>query len=328
MPLLLVPVLYQTASAQSENPAETVALFDTVRWTWSAQAGETKVVNCAANKGFYGVCWGDGDLTGYDIADSMAIIHRYKNKGEYEVMLFGIVITVITEDLGGGVTLKMRKVEGGTFSMGATSEQGSDAYNDEKPVHTVTLDGFYMGETEITQAQWRAVMGTNPSSFNKGDNYPVENVSWDEAVQFCEKLSQKTGRNYVLPTEAQWEYAARGGKYSKGTKYAGSNTINEVAWYTGNSNNTTHPVAQKEPNELGLYDMSGNVDEWCLDRYGSYSSSDATNPTGPGPSAGSARVERGGNWLEGARYCRVSYRYNYSPGYRGSYLGFRVVCLP
>ena len=231
-----------------------------------------------------------------------------------------------TEDLGGGVTLKMRKVEGGTFYMGATSEQGSDALDNEKPVHTVTLEGFYMGETEITQAQWYAVMGMNPSSFNKGDNYPVENVSWNEAVLFCEMLSQKTGRNYVLPTEAQWEYAARGGKYSKGTKYAGSNTINEVAWYTGNSNSTTHPVAQKEPNELGLYDMSGNVWEWCLDWYGSYSSSSATNPTGP--STGSYRVLRGGSCYFDAVYCRVSNRYNEGPNYRYYGYGFRVVVLP
>ncbi|MCH5243294.1 MAG: formylglycine-generating enzyme family protein [Lentimicrobiaceae bacterium] len=242
-----------------------------------------------------------------------------------------------TDDLGGGVTLKMRKVEGGTFSMGATSEQGSDAYDREKPVHTVTLDGFYMGETEITQAQWYAVMGTtleqqrdkaNPSFslYGKGDNYPMYYVSWEEAQAFCAKLSEMTGRNYVLPTEAQWEYAARGGKYSKGTKYAGSNTINEVAWYTGNSNSLNHPVAQKESNELGLYDMSGNVSEWCLDRYGSYSSSSATNPTGP--SAGSDRVSRGGSWYGGAVSCRVSYRNYDSPGNRYSNFGFRVVVLP
>ena len=230
------------------------------------------------------------------------------------------------EDLGGGVSMKMKPVQGGTFQMGATSEQGSDAESDEKPVHSVTLDGFHIGETEVTQAQWKAVMGTNPSNW-KGDDLPVEQVSWNEAVQFCEKLSQMTGKTYRLPTEAEWEYAARGGQQADGTKYAGSSTIGDVAWYTSNSGSKTHPVGQKQPNALGLYDMSGNVYEWCSDWYSSnyYSSSPSVNPQGP--SSGSGRVCRGGSWSYGdAQGCRVSNRAYSAPDGRDGNLGFRVVC--
>ena len=222
-----------------------------------------------------------------------------------------------------GLNIKMVYVEGGTFQMGATSEQGSDAESDEKPVHSVTLDSYYIAETEVTQAQWRAIMGNNPSSYS-GDNRPVESVSWFEAQTFCEKLSAMTGKKYVLPTEAQWEYAARGGNKSKGYTYSGSNDINSVAKY--NSSDGHNNVKSKQPNELGIYDMSGNVWEWCSDWYGSYSSSSQTNPTGP--SSGSYRVLRGGGWYYYAKYCRVSYRNNSNPSYRYDYYGFRVVCLP
>ena len=224
------------------------------------------------------------------------------------------------------LNMKMVWVEGGTFQMGATLEQGSDADSDEKPVHTVTLASYYIAECEVTQAQWRAVMGKNPSYFTGDDSRPVECVSWHEATQFCEKLSQLTGKKYVLPTEAQWEYAARGGKYSRGYKYSGSNDVSAVAWYDGNSGSKTHPVKQKAPNELGLYDMSGNVWEWCSDWFGDYSSSSQTNPTGP--SSGSSRVLRGGGLDGNAGYCRVPYRSNSHPSDRGYDCGFRVVCLP
>ena len=157
-----------------------------------------------------------------------------------------------------GVSFTMKLVEGGTFQMGATSEQGSDAYNSEKPVHSVTLSNYYLGETEVTQALWNAVMGSNPSYF-EGDALPVEQVAWNDCQEFIRKLNQKTGKNFRLPTEAEWEYAARGGKKSNGYKYAGSNDIGSVAWYTNNSDSKTHPVKGKSPNELGLYDMSGNV---------------------------------------------------------------------
>lgn len=214
-------------------------------------------------------------------------------------------------------------VEGGTFTMGATSEQGSDAYSDERPTHSVTVSDFYIGKYEVTQAQWRAVMGSNPSYFT-GDNLPVEQVSWDDIQEFITKLNTMTGKTFRLPTEAEWEYAARGGDKSKGYKYSGSNTLDNVAWYTNNSSSKTHPVGQKQPNELGLYDMSGNVWEWCQDWYGSYSSSSQTNPTGP--SSGSRRVLRGGSCYNFARDCRVSYRGSGDPDDRYNLNGFRLVC--
>ena len=186
-----------------------------------------------------------------------------------------------------GVEFKMIKVEGGTFSMGGR-------YDDEKPVHSVTLSDYYIGETEVTQELWVAVMGSNPSEF-KGDNRrPVESVSWYDCQEFIKKLNQLTGKEFRLPTEAEWEYAARGGKYSRGYKYSGSNNADEVAWYSSNSGSKTHSVKTKKANELGLYDMSGNVEEWCNDWYGDYQSYSQTNPTGP--SKGEYRVLRGGNW--------------------------------
>ncbi len=225
-----------------------------------------------------------------------------------------------------GLNMKMIYVEGGTFQMGATSEQGGDAYDDEKPVHSVTLDSYYIAECEVTQAQWYYVMGSYPSYYS-GEDRPVESVSWERAQEFCRKLSEITGKNYTLPTEAQWEYAARGGNKSEGYKYSGSNTRGDVAWYYGNSSSQTHVVKQKQPNELGIYDMSGNVYEWCSDWYdGSYySSSSQYNPTGP--SSGSNRVRRGGDWDNNVN-CRVSYRSLESPSQRDRYTGFRVVCLP
>ena len=220
-----------------------------------------------------------------------------------------------------GVSFKMIAVAGGTFTMGATAEQGSDASDVEKPAHKVTLSNFSIGQTEVTQALWEAVMGSNPSSF-KGTKLPVEEVSWNDCQTFIAKLNQLTGRHFRLPTEAEWECAARGGKQSKGYKYAGSNTLGDVAWYDGNSSSKTHDVATKQPNELGLYDMSGNVWEWCQDWYGSYSSSSQTNPTGS--TSGSYRVIRGGSWDFHSRYCRVSYRDNGSPDLRFVSLGLRV----
>ncbi|MDD6817266.1 MAG: formylglycine-generating enzyme family protein [Prevotellaceae bacterium] len=220
-----------------------------------------------------------------------------------------------------GVTFTMVAVEGGTFMMGATSEQGSDVGSDEKPVHQVTLSSYYIGQTEVTQALWEAVMGNNPSGF-KGDNIPVEWVSWDDCQDFVIKLNQLTGKRFRLPTEAEWEYACRGGKKSRGYKYSGSNTIEDVAWYKSNSSDETHPVATKSPNELGIYDMSGNVWEWCQDWYGSYSSAAQTNPTGA--SSGSCRVGRGGSWGHYAEGCRSSNRNYNTPGYRYSRLGLRL----
>ncbi len=220
-----------------------------------------------------------------------------------------------------GVSFKMIRVEGGTFTMGATSEQGSGADDDEKPAHRVTLSSYYIGETEVTQALWEAVMGSNPSLVSKGTNRPVESVSWDDCKTFISKLNAITGKAFRLPSEAEWEFAARGGNKSKGYKYSGSNTLGNVAWYFDNCGET-HDVKTKSPNELGLYDMSGNVSEWCQDWYGDYSSSSQTNPTGP--SSGSLRVIRGGGWFDDATYCCVALRYYGAPTLAYYYLGFRL----
>jgi formylglycine-generating enzyme required for sulfatase activity len=215
----------------------------------------------------------------------------------------------------------MVHVEGGTFTMGATSEQGSDAFKDEKPAHQVTLSSFSIGKYEVTQEEWQAVMGGDPSSF-KGSKRPVESVSWNDCQEFIRKLNTMTGKRFRLPTEAEWEYAARGGNKSIGYKYAGSDNLDRVAWYDKNSGSKTHDVGQKSPNELGVYDMSGNVWEWCADWYGSYSSNSQTNPSGP--SSGSYRVYRGCSWGSNARYCWVSRRDNRSPGYSFNSLGLRL----
>ena len=219
-----------------------------------------------------------------------------------------------------GVSFEMVAVKGGTFTMGCTSEQ-SDCDDDEKPAHSVTLSDYYIGKFEVTQKLWKAVMGSNPSNW-KGDDLPVESVSWNDVQDFIRKLNQQTGQNFRLPTEAEWEYAARGGNKSKGYKYSGSNTFGNVAWYYDNSGSKTHQVGTKSPNELGIYDMSGNVWEWCQDLYGSYRSGSQTNPTGP--SSGSNRMFRGGSWNGRAGYCRVSYRDNRGPGGRNVSIGFRL----
>ncbi|MCQ2313870.1 MAG: formylglycine-generating enzyme family protein [Bacteroidales bacterium] len=236
-----------------------------------------------------------------------------------------------------GVSFEMIAVDGGTFTMGGTSEQGSDAESDET-THSVTLGDYYIGKFEVTQELWEAVMGSNPSYF-KGSNLPVEQVSWDDCQTFIRKLNSLTGANFRLPTEAEWEYAARGGNRSKGYKYSGSNNISDVAWFWENSgdrvlsgvwdydeiknnNCRTHSVGTKSPNELGIYDMSGNVWEWCQDWYGSYSSGSQTNPQGP--SSASNRVIRGGSWYNDAGSCRVSYRDYFTPDDRDNDLGLRL----
>ena len=221
----------------------------------------------------------------------------------------------------GGVEFVMKPVEGGTFTMGATSEQQNPDF-DEKPTYQVTLSSYYIGETEVTQALWAAVMGNNPSHF-KGDNNPVEQVSWDDCLDFITKLNSLTGKKFRLPTEAEWEYAARGGNKSMGYQYSGSNNLDDVAWYTNNSYSETHIVKTKQPNELGIYDMSGNVWEWCQDWYGDYSSSSQTNPQGP--STGSGRVHRGGSWDIFAWGCRSALRSGTEPDARNMYLGLRLV---
>lgn len=247
-------------------------------------------------------------------------------------------------------------VKGGNFTMGCTSEQGSDCYDSEKPAHQVNLRDFYLSKYEVTVQEfeafidasnyrtdadkegnsyiwswdrwepkngvnWRCDVAGNLRP-NNDYNHPVIHVSWNDAVAYCNWLAQTTGKKYRLPTEAEWEYAARGGNQSQKFKYAGSNNFDDVAWHTNNSGNETHAVGLKRANELGLYDLSGNVQEWCQDWYGDYSSSTQTNPTGAG--SGSYRVYRGSSWNDGGRTCRVSYRYRLSPTFRNRYVGFRL----
>ena len=212
-------------------------------------------------------------------------------------------------------------VEGGTFTMGCSAEQIDDCFGSERPAHQVTVSSFYIGKYEVTQAQWESVMGSNPSD-NKGPNLHVTNVSWNDVQDFIIKMNAQTGKQYRLPTEAEWEFAARGGNKSKGYKYSGSNTIDDVAWYDTNSGNRIHSVGSKQANELGIYDMSGNVWEWCNDWYGVYTDETKTNPTGP--SFGSDRVIRGGSWSSYAEYCCVVSRFYIYPDNRNFILGFRL----
>lgn len=204
-----------------------------------------------------------------------------------------------------GVSFIMIKIEGGDFTMGSTQEQVNDAYEWESPSHLVTLSDYMIGETPVTQALWQAIMGSNPSNFSGLQN-PVENVSWDDCQIFIEKLNKITNRNFRLPTEAEWEFAARGGNKSKGYKFAGSNILSSVAWYEENSDATTHPVKQKIPNELGLYDMNGNVQEWCWDKFKLYN--DIMHEEMIGAFAKSYAL-RGGSWSADVRECRVSSRF-------------------
>jgi len=246
-------------------------------------------------------------------------------------------ITVTTKDGGMTATCSVTAryswepvmvfVEPGTFTMGCPDDEDFDG---ALPAHQVTLtSGYYIGKYEITQAQWKAVMGSNPSHF-RGDNLPVEYVHWDDVQKFLAKLNELTGKKYRLPTEAEWEFACRGGKHSAHYKYSGSNNIYDVAWcgaYSGgNSGETTHPVGTRQPNELGIYDMSGNVWEWCQDWYGAYTEEPQTDPQGP--ATGINRVARGGGWYTVAEYCHVSNRFIGDPDFRDNSLGFRVALSP
>jgi formylglycine-generating enzyme required for sulfatase activity len=237
----------------------------------------------------------------------------------------------------------MVHVPGGRFKM------GSNDYDNEKPIHDVELKEFWIGKYLVTVGEYLRFADDTKSHFpvwlerdneynvetgskdyykslgfsRSADNFPIVGVSWEDARIYCEWLSNKTGKRYRLPTEAEWEYAARGGHKSKHYKYSGSNSIKEVAWYAENGSSKPQPVGKKKANELGLFDMSGNVWEWCGDWYGEYPSEPQINPTGPG--SGSSRVYRGGSWHDYADYCRVSHRFHHTPGRRNSYLGFRIV---
>ena len=229
---------------------------------------------------------------------------------------------------------EMVLVEGGTFTMGCTD---GECESNEFPTRKVTLSSFKMAKYPVTQKQWIVIMGRTITEqaalagqanlYGAGDNYPIHYVSWSDAQEFIQKLNASTGKNYRLPTEAEWEYAARGGEESKGYKYSGGNDIDTIAWYYNNSGQTKS-VGTKAPNELGIYDMSGNVYEWCSDWYGPdyQTNSPQNNPIGP--ATGSNRVLRGGSWSAGASACRVSYRISNTPNFRKNDYGFRLVLVP
>ena len=229
-----------------------------------------------------------------------------------------------------GCSFNMVSIEGGTFTMGATITDGEED-GDELPVQQVTLSNYTIGETEVTQGLWRAVMGNLPATFD-GDNHPMKDVSWEDCQQFIAKLNELTGRHFHLPTEAQWEYAARGGKQSKNYKYAGSNDIFAVAWHAANTWDQgkdspafgNHAVGTLQANELGLYDMSGNVWEWCQDSYARYDGTPKTNPSGPANAKNAYRVNRGGSWDYIASSARISNRRNRTVDFRNFNLGLRL----
>ncbi len=285
----------------------------------------------------YGDVNGDGHVSSVDIT----ALYNYLLNGDNSELVNGDVdgdghissvdVTAVYNVLLGltqseneftvnGVTFKMVPVQGGTFMMGATADEFY--YDWEVPRHQVTLNSFSIGQTEVTQELWQAVMGSNMSYFTGDDNLPVDNVSWYDCQEFISKLNQITGKNFRLPTDAEWEYAARGGKNSQGFEYAGSSNIDDVAWYYNNSSLRSHPVATKQPNELGIYDMCGNMYEWCQDWFSSYSADAQTNPTGP--VSGTNRVTRGGCWHDFDWDCRVSHRYRGMPDSHDQYCGFRL----
>jgi len=211
-------------------------------------------------------------------------------------------------------------VQGGSFDMGSNDEAA-----DRKPAHTVTLKDFKMGRYEVTEAQWNAVMGNNPSSYEYCSDCPVVNVSWNEIQEFIQKLNAMTGKVFRLPTEAEWEYAARGGQATRGKKLSGKARPQTIAWYEANSKNHIHKIGRKQPNELDLYDMSGNAEEWCADWYGKdyYTKHDTNNPTGP--DGGNSRVVRGGSWESTLSELTVTRRAAYLPDTKSGSLGFRLV---
>lgn len=228
--------------------------------------------------------------------------------------------TEITIEIN-GVAIPMKLIPGGTFTMGGSLE-GIDYKDNELPAHSMKVESFYVSEYEVTQRLWTAVMGTNPSEFI-GEQNPVESVSWYDCVEFTKKLSSLTGRTFRLPTEVEWEYAAKGGANQENYEFAGSNHIGDVAWAASNSGKTTHPVGQKNCNGCGLYDMSGNVYEWCSSWYAPYTVETMNNPLGP--NSGEDKVFRGGSWKYSDTYCRVTYRPHTKPNGRYNNLGLRLV---
>ena len=266
--------------------------------TININEGETASVNATMNKG----------------ANNAAEQQQAINMPREEIASLRKTFTV------GNISFNMIRVDGGTFMMGATSEQKNSSDN-EKPEHQVSLSTYYIGETEVTQQLWQVVMGKSPSHFIGGQR-PVEQVSWKDCQKFIEKLNKKTGLKFRLPTEAEWEFAARGGNRSQGYRYSGSNNLNDVAWVDDNCGGMTHNVKTKQANELGIYDMSGNVWEWCQDRYGFYNSASQNNPIGP--SSGAGRVYRGSGWSYDAGIWHITIRCSSVPENRINNLGLRL----
>jgi formylglycine-generating enzyme required for sulfatase activity len=313
------PTVPQNLSAMALSPTQ-------IKLTWDASADNVGVAGYRIHRdGSYIISVMPLTYTDFDLDPSTLYCYQvsaYDAAGnESDASAPVCAETLSIGDVFNGIDMVF--VLGGTFTMGCTAEQLSDCNDNEKPEHYVTLNDFYIGKYEVTQAQWKAVMGSenNPSYF-RGDNLPVEQVSWNDVQDFIKILNERTGKNYRLPTEAEWEYAARGGNNKSVFKYSGSNNVGEVAWHDGNSENTTHAVGTKKANELGIYDMSGNVYEWVSDRYDKYSDADQTNPTGP--ATGSYRVERGGSWLVHEWRARVSYRDYIAPDRKDQTLGFRL----
>ena len=220
-----------------------------------------------------------------------------------------------------GVSFNMVHVQGGNFKMGATPEQAELSDDNESPVHNVTLTSFMIGQTEVTQELWTAVMRENPS-IRPGEQMPVDNISWDDCQAFILKLNQMTGQQFHLPTEAQWEYAAKGGHKHSTTIFSGADLSSTVGWCDLNSEGKTHIVGTKAPNTLGIYDMTGNIQEWCEDWYGIYEDTAQTNPSGA--TSGAFRILRGGSWGQDSRFCRVTYRSRDTPNHRGAFYGMRL----
>ena len=320
---------------------------DSVRWAWTEET--TILIPAKEVPLLRGDVDGDGSVSISDVTsliDYLLVGNDALIPGKADVDMNGTitiadVTTLIDYLLSGrwpgetsfevnGVTFKLVDIDGGIFSMGATPEQGENANDNEKPVHQVALSPFSLSVTEVTQELWLAVMGTNPSKFSSNLKRPVENVSWNDCQVFIARLNELTGQNFRLPTEAEWEFAARGGMKSLGYKYSGSDDLNEIAWYNYNAyavgssspDYGTHAVSTKAANELGLYDMTGNVWEWCQDWSSDYSAADQINPTGP--ETGTNRVIRGGGWTNYPKLLRVAARTGYKPGFIGNFIGFRL----
>ena len=257
------------------------------------------------------------DLEGSNLVSTPVLVSSRNAKSMSSTPSGSVLVIPVKK----GISIEMVKIEAGSFDMGATPEM-EKPHKDELPVHRVTLtNDYYLGKYEVTQTLWKAVMGKNPSRY-KGANLPVGQVSWNDCQKFILKLNQLTGKSFRLPTEAEWEFAARGGNKSKGYQYSGSNSLDDVAWYKNNSGDAIHAVGTKQPNELGIYDMSGNVWEWCQDVEGAYGSFPQTNPAGS--VNGVFRIQRGGCWNWDSWFCRISDRCSNLPTSCGFADGLRL----